>query len=166
MAEVGAKVSLHAIGKQDTYLTRDDPTYSFFKYEPKQHANFTKFHRSTNVRTPRDKDNWPFGETVKVTMYPKFMGDLLSNMYLYMKFPGVTGVYVSRTNWGDTSSSLSRCVWTNRCSRYSMTIGASYTTNCTSTPLKTHETLHHQQEPRGGHVARGTQRLFIFSECL
>lgn len=91
MAEVGAKVSLHAIGKQDTYLTRDDPTYSFFKYEPKQHANFTKFHRSTNVRTPRDKDNWPFGETVKVTMYPKFMGDLLSNMYLYMKFPGVTG---------------------------------------------------------------------------
>jgi len=90
MAEVGAKVSLHAIGKQDTYLTRDDPEYSFFKYTPKQHANFTKFHRSTNVISARDKSNWPFGETVKVTMYPKDMGDLLSNMYVYIKFPGIS----------------------------------------------------------------------------
>tara|TARA_Y100000389_G_scaffold196372_1_gene229210 strand:+ start:1351 stop:2628 length:1278 start_codon:yes stop_codon:yes gene_type:complete len=91
MTEVGAKVSLKAIGKQDTYLTRDDPEYSFFKYEPKQHANFTKFHRSTPVDIPRDKPNWPFGETVKVTLHPKDMGDLLSNMYVFMKFPGVSG---------------------------------------------------------------------------
>jgi len=91
MAEVGAKVSLNAIGKQDTYLTRNDPEYSLFKYNPKQHAHFTKFHRSTNVAAPRDKSNWPFGETVKVTMYPKDMGDLLSNMYVHLKFPGVSG---------------------------------------------------------------------------
>lgn len=91
MTDAGAKVALSAIGKQDTYLTRVDPEYSFFKYSPKQHANFTKFHRSTNVARPRDKPNWPFGETVKVTMYPKDMGDLLSNMYVYLKFPGVSG---------------------------------------------------------------------------
>ena len=91
MTDAGAKVALNAIGKQDTYLTRDDPEYSFFKYSPKQHANFTKFHRSTNVINPGDKSNWPFGETVKVTMYPKDMGDLLSNMYVYIKFPGVSG---------------------------------------------------------------------------
>ena len=91
MTDAGAKVALNAIGKQDTYLTRDDPEYSFFKYSPKQHANFTKFHRSTNVINPGDKSNWPFGETVKVTMYPKDMGDLLSNMYVYIKFPGVPG---------------------------------------------------------------------------
>ena len=91
MTEVGAKVSLSAIGKQDTYLVRDNPEYSFFKYEPRQHANFTKFHRSTNVVNPRDKPNWPFGETVRVTLQPKDMGDLLSNMYVYLKFPGVYG---------------------------------------------------------------------------
>ena len=91
MTDAGAKVALNAIGKQDTYLTRDDPEYSFFNYTPKQHTNFTKFHRSTNVARPTEKQNWPFGETVKVTMYPKDMGDLLSNMYLYLKFPGVTG---------------------------------------------------------------------------
>ena len=91
MTDAGAKVALNAIGKQDTYLTRDDPEYSLFKYEPKQHSNFTKFHRSTQVTNPGDKSNWPFGETVKVTMYPKDMGDLLSNMYVYLKFPGVSG---------------------------------------------------------------------------
>jgi len=37
----GSIVSLNAIGKQDTYLLEDDPIHSFFKYEPKKHANFT-----------------------------------------------------------------------------------------------------------------------------
>src|SRR5210317_432759 len=90
-ADTGATVRLHAIGKQDGYLVRDDPDMSFFKYSPKQHANFTKFHRSTNVRIPSGETSWPFGQTVKVTMHPKDMGDLLSNMYIYMKFPAISG---------------------------------------------------------------------------
>ena len=90
-ADTGATVRLHAIGKQDGYLVHDDPDMSFFKYSPKQHANFTKFHRSTNVRIPSGETSWPFGQTVKVTMHPKDMGDLLSNMYIYMKFPAISG---------------------------------------------------------------------------
>lgn len=91
--DIAATISLNAIGKQDTYLTRDDPEYSLFKYETTQHSNFTKFHRSTQVSNPK-KDgvinvNWPFGQLVSVTMNPKNMGDLLSNMYVYIKFPGI-----------------------------------------------------------------------------
>lgn len=96
----GATTCLHAIGKQDEYVTRDDPDYSFFKYKPKQHANFTKFHRSTTVVSPRDEIQWPFGKTVKVTMLPKTMGDLLSNMYVSMTIPGI--------NDGDFADQLGR----------------------------------------------------------
>jgi len=89
-ADTGATVRLNAIGKQDEYLTREDPEHSLFKYEYKQHSNFTKFHRNTNIRIPRGETSWPFGKTVKVTMNPKNMGDLLSNMYIYIKFPGLS----------------------------------------------------------------------------
>ena len=87
--DTAAVVALNAIGQQDTYLTRDDPEHSFFKYETKQHANFRKFHRSTQVSNPLGP-GWPFGETVKVTLNPRNMGDLLSNMYVYIKFPGLS----------------------------------------------------------------------------
>ena len=86
--DTAAVVSLNAIGQQDTYLTRDDPEFSFFKYGTKQHANFTKFHRNTPVTNPGTKSTWPFGETIKVTMNPRNMGDLLSNMYIHIEFPG------------------------------------------------------------------------------
>lgn len=99
--DTAAVVALNAIGKQDTYLLNDDPDHSFFNYKMKRHSNFTKFHRNTQVPnpsyTPPDPNNpdpppppnpkWPFGETVKVTLNPRNMGDLLSNMYVYMKFP-------------------------------------------------------------------------------
>ena len=96
MTDTAAVVSLNAIGQQDTYLTRADPEYSFFKYGTKQHANFTKFHRNTPVVNPRAKATWPFGETLKVTLNPRNMGDLLSNMYVYLKFPGLSaGSYLA-----------------------------------------------------------------------
>lgn len=88
-----AVLSLHAIGQQDTYLTEDDPKYSLFTYDPTQHANFTKFHRNTQVSNPGTTTTWPFGETIKVTMNPRNMGDLLSNMYIHIEFPGFTFEY-------------------------------------------------------------------------
>lgn len=83
-----AEIALNAVGKQDTHLSRADPDHSLFKYDgARRHANFTKFHRTTNVNNPGLKSTWPFGETIKVTMHPKNMGDLLSNMYVRLKFP-------------------------------------------------------------------------------
>jgi hypothetical protein len=89
----GSKISLSAIGKQDTYLLESDPDFSLFKYTPKRHSKFTKFHRNFNVNRPSDQainTNWPFGETVKVTLNPRNMGDLLSNMYVSIKLPGLS----------------------------------------------------------------------------
>ena len=88
----GSIVSLNAIGKQDTYLLEDDPIHSFFKYEPKKHANFTKFHKSLNVNKPSSSlTSWPFGETIKVMYNPRNMGDLLANMYVTFELPALTG---------------------------------------------------------------------------
>jgi len=90
--DTGSIVSLNAIGKQDTYLLEDDPIHSFFKYERKQHANFTKFHKSLNVNKPSNSlTSWPFGETIKVTYNPRNMGDLLANMYVTFELPALTG---------------------------------------------------------------------------
>ena len=88
MTDAGAKLSLKAIGKQDEYITYPDVSHSLFKYKPKQHSNFIKTHNHTNINRPEGLLNWPFGNTVFVTMNPKYMGDLLSNMYIYIKFPG------------------------------------------------------------------------------
>ena len=86
----GSIVSLNAIGKQDTYLLEDDPIHSLFKYEPKKHANFTKFHKSLNVNKPSNSStSWPFGETIKVTYNPRNMGDLLANMYISFELPAL-----------------------------------------------------------------------------
>ena len=84
----GAIISLNAIGKQDTYLIENDTEKSFFKYNLKQHSNFTKFHKSTKVIKPGDASpSWPFNKTIKVTLNPRNMGDLLSNMYISLELP-------------------------------------------------------------------------------
>jgi hypothetical protein len=86
-----AKISLKAIGKQDTYLLSDDPEESFFKYTTdKRHSDFRKYHRNRNIINPGTKTTWPFGETVKVQFNPMNMGDLLSNMYLSITMPGIS----------------------------------------------------------------------------
>lgn len=90
--DTGAILSLNAIGKQDTYLLDKDPSLSFFKYDQKRHAQFSKFHKSTNVNKPSSSSTtWPFGETIKITLNPRNMGDLLSNMYLMFELPALTG---------------------------------------------------------------------------
>ena len=85
-----AKISLSAIGKQDTYLLSKDPEESFFNYTPdKRHSDFRKYHRSRNVVNPGNVPKWPFGQTIKVQFNPRNMGDLLSNMYLSLTLPGL-----------------------------------------------------------------------------
>ena len=85
-----AKISLKALGKQDSYLLSKDPEESFVNYTPdKRHSNFRKYHRSRNVVNPGNVTNWPFGQTIKVQFNPRNMGDLLSNMYLSLTLPGL-----------------------------------------------------------------------------
>jgi hypothetical protein len=87
----GAIISLNAIGKQDTYLIENEPKKSFFNYDPKRHSNFTKFHKSTIINKPGNAStNWPFGESITVTLDPRNMGDLLSNMYISIELPALT----------------------------------------------------------------------------
>jgi hypothetical protein len=85
-----AKISLKAIGKQDTHLLSKDPEDSFFNYNDKlRHSEFRKYHRSRRVINPGKSAAWPFGQTFKVQFNPQNMGDLLSNMYLSIKMPGL-----------------------------------------------------------------------------
>ena len=66
-----AKISLNAIGKQDTHLLSKDPEESFFNYEaPPKHSEFRKYHRSHQVVNKGQIAGWPFGETVKVQFNP------------------------------------------------------------------------------------------------
>jgi len=87
-----AKISLKAIGKQDTYLLSNDPDESFFNYTTdRRHSDFRKYHRSRNIVKPGNaKPSWPFNETIKVQFNPTNMGDLLSNMYLSLTMPGIS----------------------------------------------------------------------------
>ena len=86
-----AKISLKAIGKQDTYLLSKDPDDSFFNHRDLiRHSNFRKYHRSHNVVNPGQVPRWPFGQTIKVEFRPTNMGDLLSNMWLSITMPGIS----------------------------------------------------------------------------
>jgi hypothetical protein len=87
-----AKISLKAIGKQDTYLLSDDPEETFFNYATnKRHSEFRKYHRNRNVVKPGNATaSWPFGRTIKVEFNPRNMGDLLSNMWLSITMPGIS----------------------------------------------------------------------------
>ena len=86
-----AKISLKAIGKQDTHLLSKDPEDSFFNYKnDKIHSDFRKYHRSRNVVNPGAISGWPFGQTIKVQLNPQNMGDLLSNMWLSITMPRLT----------------------------------------------------------------------------
>src|SRR6056300_1210993 len=95
-----AKISLKAIGKQDTYLLSKEPDESFFNYvEDKRHSEFRKYHRSKHVINPGQVANWPFNQTIKVQFDPKNMGDLLSNMWLSIKMPALNSP--SNENYAD-----------------------------------------------------------------
>jgi hypothetical protein len=84
-----SKISLKAIGKQDTYLLSKDPDESFFNYKTERHSEFRKYHRVHNVVNNGNITGWPFAQTIKVPFSPTNMGDLLSNMYLSISMPGI-----------------------------------------------------------------------------
>jgi len=82
-----AKISLKAIGKQDTHLLSNDPEDSLFNYnEHPRHSEFRKYHNVYNVNQGLEA-TWPFGETIRVELNPKNMGDLLNNVWIQMKLP-------------------------------------------------------------------------------
>ena len=82
-----AKISLKAIGKQDTHLLSNDPEDSLFNYnEHPRHSEFRKYHNVYNVNQGPEA-TWPFGETIRVELNPKNMGDLLNNVWIQMKLP-------------------------------------------------------------------------------
>ena len=85
-----AKISLKAIGKQDTHLLSKDPDESFFNYESQRHSEFRKYHRSRKVINNGNIAGWPFAQTIKVPFNPTNMGDLLSNMWLSITMPGIS----------------------------------------------------------------------------
>ena len=83
----GAKLSLSAIGKQDTFLNGKDG--SFWKQNNVQHTNFSRFqkaHKYTN--NTQTGSNWPFGDLITFQINPKTSGDIMSNMYLKITMPG------------------------------------------------------------------------------
>ena len=84
-----AKISLKAIGKQDTHLLSKDPDESFFNYDSQRHSEFRKYHRSRKVINNGTIPGWPFAQTIKVPFNPTNMGDLLSNMWLSINIPGI-----------------------------------------------------------------------------
>ena len=86
-AGTGAVLSLSAVGKQDGYLTANKKGESFFKNNTVRHSNFAKFSNFTKVLNPNTGPEWPFGQTVIVTLKPKSMGDLLANMYIKLTMP-------------------------------------------------------------------------------
>ena len=82
-----AKIALSAIGMQDTHLLSDNPEKSFFNPSYQQHSQFRKYHNVHSVIENGNKPTWPFGETVKVTMNPQSMGDLLTNLWIHVELP-------------------------------------------------------------------------------
>jgi hypothetical protein len=82
-----AKISLKAIGMQDTHLLSKDPEDSLFNPSYKQHSEFRKYHRTRTVDNLGGNEWWPFGHTVKVEFNPQTMGDLLTNIWVKIALP-------------------------------------------------------------------------------
>jgi hypothetical protein len=82
-----AKIALNAIGMQDTHLLSKDPEDSFFQPKIEQHSEFRKYHNVHRVIENGNKPTWPFGETIKVTLNPQNMGDLLTNLWIHVDLP-------------------------------------------------------------------------------
>ena len=84
----GAKLSLSAIGKQDTFLNGKDGT--FWKQDNVQHTNFSRFQKAhTYTNNTPSGTNWPFGNQITFQINPKTSGDIMSNMYLKLTMPGL-----------------------------------------------------------------------------
>ena len=94
----GSVLSLSAIGKQECFLLGTD---QIFRKTTKRHTNFTRCQYSTTITATPGVNNWPFGQTVLVTLNPQQMGDLLTNMYLRCTLPVLQDVDEFHTVYGD-----------------------------------------------------------------
>ncbi len=80
----GSVLSLSAIGAQEKYTLGTNQCF----YKPSlQHTNFSKCQYVQKVDRTTGTPNWPFGQTILVTLKPQQMGDLLTNMYLRCTLP-------------------------------------------------------------------------------
>lgn len=84
-AGTGAVLALDAVGMQDTFLT-DQGGESFFQFKNVQHTPFIKYPVARVFENP-GLEGWPFGQTLKFSLNPRTMGDLLANMYLKVQMP-------------------------------------------------------------------------------
>lgn len=84
----GSVLSLHAIGPQDEFLYTNDFTKSQWNPAFKQHSNFVMYHRVIPIPPPS-----PYyqGQVVQMELRPTELGHLLSNMYLKLTLPALTG---------------------------------------------------------------------------
>lgn len=96
-----AKISLKAIGMQDTHLLSKDPDDSLFNPAYKQHSEFRKYHRTRTIDNLQRSEWWPFGHTVKVEFNPRTMGDLLTNLWVKIELPEWTTSEKSDWFYGD-----------------------------------------------------------------
>jgi len=94
----GSVLSLSAIGKQECFLLGTD---QIFRKTTKRHTNFSRCQYSTTIGATPGVANWPFGQTVLVTLNPQQMGDLLTNMYLRCTLPELQDWVEFHTVYGD-----------------------------------------------------------------
>lgn len=94
----GSVLSLDAVGRQELFLNGTD---QIFNGSFKRHSNFTMYQSVINIKATQGVVNWPFGQTILVTLYPQQMGDLLKNMYLKCQLPLLQDVLQNGTTYID-----------------------------------------------------------------
>ena len=94
----GSVLSLGAVGRQDCFLDGSDQA---FRKTTKRHTNFSRFQSVTTVDATPGVANWPFGQTVLVTLKPQQLGDLMTNMYLKCTLPLLQDVVEFHTVYAD-----------------------------------------------------------------
>ena len=101
-AGTGSVLSLDAIGRQEIFLLGKDSLFSTNGVEKKRrHTNFSTYQTTTKVSNPGTIVNWPFGQTILVTLKPQQMGDLLKNMYIKCRMPRLQDVSLFDTSYCD-----------------------------------------------------------------
>lgn len=84
----GSILSLFATGPQDEFLLNDNYPETQFSSSYKQSTNFVQYHRNTPFPPPN-----PYyqGNTVTIELKPMELGHLISNMYLKVQMPALSG---------------------------------------------------------------------------
>jgi len=100
-AGTGSVLSLDAIGRQEIFLLGKDSLFMTESDEKRRHTNFSMYQTFTKVTNPGGVVNWPFGQTILVTLKPQQMGDLLKNMYLKCRMPRLQDVSQFDTSYCD-----------------------------------------------------------------